>query len=68
MVLIELLVLLVCVFVGARMSGIGLGVMGMIGLLVFLFAFGLKPSDPPLEVMLIIMSVRMHFCLVLGRW
>ncbi|MCU0361585.1 MAG: anaerobic C4-dicarboxylate transporter, partial [Bacteroidia bacterium] len=40
-----------------RMSGIGLGVMGMIGLLLFLFVFGMQPADPPLEVMLIIMSV-----------
>jgi anaerobic C4-dicarboxylate transporter DcuA len=39
------------------MSGIGLGVMGMIGLLILLFVFGVQPSDPPLEVMLIIMSV-----------
>src|SRR6187401_170935 len=57
MIFIQLAVLLVCIFVGARMSGIGLGVMGMIGLLILLFAFGLQPSDPPLEVMLIIMSV-----------
>jgi anaerobic C4-dicarboxylate transporter DcuA len=39
------------------MSGIGLGVMGMIGLLILLFAFNMQPSDPPLEVMLIILSV-----------
>jgi len=39
------------------MSGIGLGVMGMIGLLILLFVFGIQPSDPPLEVMLIILSV-----------
>jgi len=39
------------------MSGIGLGVMGMIGLLILLFVFKIQPSDPPLEVMLIIMSV-----------
>ena len=39
------------------MSGIGLGVMGMIGLLILLFAFGMQPADPPLEVMLIILSV-----------
>jgi len=39
------------------MSGIGLGVMGMIGLLIFLFAFKMQPADPPLEVMLIILSV-----------
>ena len=57
MVLIQLAVLLICIFVGARMSGIGLGVMGMIGLLILLFVFGMQPSDPPLEVMLIILSV-----------
>src|SRR6188768_3861862 len=57
MILIQLVVLLVCIFIGARMSGIGLGVMGMIGLLILLFVFGMQPSDPPLEVMLIIMSV-----------
>jgi anaerobic C4-dicarboxylate transporter DcuA len=54
---IQLVILLACIFIGARMSGIGLGVMGMIGLLIFIFAFGMKPSDPPLEVMLIILSV-----------
>jgi anaerobic C4-dicarboxylate transporter DcuA len=57
MIFIQLAILLICIFIGARMSGIGLGVMGMIGLLIFLFVFGIQPSDPPLEVMLIIMSV-----------
>jgi anaerobic C4-dicarboxylate transporter DcuA len=57
MVFLQLAVLLVCIFIGARMSGIGLGVMGMIGLLVLLFVFKMQPSDPPLEVMLIILSV-----------
>jgi anaerobic C4-dicarboxylate transporter DcuA len=57
MVIIQLAVLLICIFIGARMSGIGLGVMGMIGLLILLFVFGMEPADPPLEVMLIILSV-----------
>lgn len=57
MVILQLLVLLTCIFIGARMSGIGLGVMGMIGLLILLFVFNMQPSDPPLEVMLIILSV-----------
>jgi anaerobic C4-dicarboxylate transporter DcuA len=57
MIFVQLAVLLICIFVGARMSGIGLGVMGMIGLLILLFAFRMQPSDPPLEVMLIILSV-----------
>ena len=57
MIFVQLAVLLICIFLGARMSGIGLGVMGMIGLLILLFVFGMQPSDPPLEVMLIILSV-----------
>ncbi|HET6541748.1 MAG TPA: anaerobic C4-dicarboxylate transporter family protein [Chryseolinea sp.] len=57
MILLQLAVLLICIFIGARMSGIGLGVMGMIGLLILLFVFDMQPADPPLEVMLIILSV-----------
>jgi anaerobic C4-dicarboxylate transporter DcuA len=57
MILLQLAILLVCIFIGARMSGIGLGVMGMIGLLILLFVFRMQPADPPLEVMLIILSV-----------
>ncbi len=57
MVFLQLIILLTCIFIGARMSGIGLGVMGMIGLLILLFVFKMQPSDPPLEVMLIILSV-----------
>lgn len=57
MIFLELSIVLICIFIGARMSGIGLGVMGMIGLLIFLFVFRMQPVDPPLEVMLIILSV-----------
>jgi len=57
MIFLQLAVLLICIFIGSRMSGIGLGVMGMIGLLILLFVFGMQPADPPLEVMLIILSV-----------
>lgn len=57
MIFLQLAVLLICIFIGARMSGIGLGVMGMLGLLILMFGFGLQPADPPLEVMLIILSV-----------
>src|SRR3954469_6091054 len=57
MIIVQLAILLICIFIGARMSGIGLGVMGMIGLLILLFVFKMQPSDPPLEVMLIILSV-----------
>jgi len=57
MIGVQLAIILICIFIGARMSGIGLGVMGMIGLLLLIFLFKMQPADPPLEVMLIILSV-----------
>lgn len=54
---IELLVVLAAIFAGARIKGIGLGLMGGIGLLVLTFVFGKQPTSPPIEVMLIILSV-----------
>lgn len=53
----ELFVVLVAIFVGARVGGIGLGVFGMLGLAVLVFGFGLKPGNAPIDVMLIILSV-----------
>jgi anaerobic C4-dicarboxylate transporter DcuA len=57
MIFVQLIILLACILLGSRMKGIGLGVMGMLGLLVFLFVFHMRPGDPPLDVMLIIMAV-----------
>lgn len=57
MLWIQLLVLLAMILVGSQMKGIGLGVMGMIGLLLFVFVFHLRPAEPPLDVMLIILSI-----------
>lgn len=54
---IEFAVLLAMILIGSQMKGIGLGVMGMVGLLIFLFVFKMKPTDPPLDVMLIIMAI-----------
>lgn len=54
---IELLVVLAAIFVGARMRGVGLGLMGGIGLFILTFIFGEQPTSPPIEVMLIILSV-----------
>jgi anaerobic C4-dicarboxylate transporter DcuA len=39
MIILQLAIVLICIFIGARMSGIGLGVMGMIGLLLLIFIF-----------------------------
>lgn len=53
----ELLVVLLAIFIGARLGGIGLGVMGAIGLAVLTFGFHLQPTAPPIDVMLMIVAV-----------
>ncbi|OOE57632.1 C4-dicarboxylate ABC transporter [Salinivibrio sp. ML323] len=57
MFLVELLVVLSCILIGARIGGIGLGVMGGVGLAVLSFGFGLQPTHPPIDVLLMIMAV-----------
>ena len=57
MIYFELLVVLLAIFIGARVGGIGLGIFGMIGLGILVFGFGLKPGNPPIDVMLIIVAV-----------
>lgn len=55
--LIQFLFVLVAIIVGARLGGIGLGVMGGIGLAILTFVFGLEPTAPPIDVMLMIAAV-----------
>ena len=55
--LIQFLFVLVAIIVGARLGGIGLGVMGGIGLAILTFVFGLEPTTPPIDVMLMIAAV-----------
>lgn len=55
--LIQLLFVLVAIVIGARIGGIGLGVMGGIGLAILTFVFGLQPTSPPIDVMLMIVAV-----------
>ena len=55
--LLQLFFVLTAIIVGARLSGIGLGVMGGIGLAVLTFGFGLEPTTPPIDVMLMIVAV-----------
>lgn len=57
LILIELLVVLAMIFIGARLGGIGLGIYGMVGVAILVFGFGLKPGKLPIDVMLIIVSV-----------
>jgi len=57
MIWIQLAILLAAILVGSQMKGIGLGVMGVAGLLIFIGVFHMRPSDPPIDVMLIIMAI-----------
>lgn len=53
----QLAFVLVAIIIGARLGGIGLGVMGGIGLAILTFGFGLQPTSPPIDVMLMIAAV-----------
>lgn len=54
---IQFLFVLTAIILGARLGGIGLGVMGGIGLAILTFGFGLQPTSPPIDVMLMIAAV-----------
>ena len=56
-ILIQLVIVLSLIFIGARVGGIGLGIYGMVGMFILVFIFGLRPCSVPIDVMLIIASV-----------
>jgi len=55
--IVELLVVLVFIWFGARLGSIGIGFAGGFGVLVLGLVFGLKPGTIPVDVILIIMGV-----------
>jgi anaerobic C4-dicarboxylate transporter-like protein len=54
---IELLILLACIVIGARLGGIALGTVAGIGLAIFVFIFALPPGGPPQTVIGMIIAV-----------
>lgn len=54
---IQLFILLSLILIGARLKGIGLGIMGALGTLIFVYGFSLPIGNAPIEVMLIILCV-----------
>ena len=56
-IFLQLIVILVCLFYGARKGGVALGLLGGIGIVIMVFVFGLKPGKPPVDVMLTIIAV-----------
>jgi anaerobic C4-dicarboxylate transporter DcuA len=56
---LQFVVVLAAIWMGARYSGVGLGLWGAVGLLVLVIGFGVTPTSPPIDVMLIILAVIM---------
>lgn len=55
--ILQLLVVLSMIFIGAKVGSVGLGIYGMVGVFILVFCFGLEPGIIPVDVMLIIVSV-----------
>ena len=58
-IVLQFVVVLAAIWAGARYSGVGLGLWGAVGLLVLVVLFGVNPTSPPIDVMLIILAVIM---------
>ena len=56
-ILMQVAIILVCLFYGARKGGVALGLLGGIGIVLMTFVFKLPPGKPPVDVMLTIIAV-----------
>ncbi|MFT5835526.1 MAG: anaerobic C4-dicarboxylate transporter DcuB [Sulfurimonas sp.] len=54
---LQLFVILGVLFYAARKGGIALGLFGGLGVVILVFGFGLAPGNPPIKVMLVMLSV-----------
>lgn len=59
MLVLQLIVLLAAIAIGARAGGVGMGLWGGVGLAILVFGFRAAPGSIPGEVLLIILSVIM---------
>jgi anaerobic C4-dicarboxylate transporter DcuA len=57
MIWVDLLILLICILLGSRLGGIGLGTVAALGMFVIVFGFGRAPGSFPGEVLLIVLCV-----------
>ncbi len=55
--LLQIAIILICLFYGARKGGVALGLLGGIGIVLMVFAFKLPPGKPPVDVILTIIAV-----------
>lgn len=54
---VQLIIVLIALFYGARKGGMALGLIGGLGLLILIFGFGIKCGKPPVDVILTILAV-----------
>ena len=54
---LQLITVAVCIGIGGRFGGLGLGAAGGFGVCILVLLFGLKPSSPPVSTILIIVAV-----------
>lgn len=54
---IQLLIVLICLFYGAKKGGIALGLLGGIGIFILTFIFNIKPGKPAIDVIFTILCV-----------
>jgi len=54
---LQIVLILACLFYGARKGGLALGLLGGVGIVVLAFAFKLPAGKPPVDVMLTIVAV-----------
>ncbi|WP_034948304.1 anaerobic C4-dicarboxylate transporter [Erwinia oleae] len=57
MIVPELIIVLLAIYLGARLGGIGIGFAGGAGMLILTLGFGVKPGAIPFDVIEIIMAV-----------
>ena len=57
MIVVELAIVLLAIWLGARLGGIGIGFAGGLGVLALTLICGLKPGAIPFDVIEIIMAV-----------
>ena len=54
---LETFIVIACILIGARKSGMAMGFAGGVGLIFLVFFCGLRPANPPVDVLLIITCV-----------
>lgn len=54
---IQLLIIMVLIYFGAKIGDVFMGLLGGVGVAIFVFFFHIQPASPPIDVILIILGV-----------